>query len=226
MALQAEQVDVTELEHVGIRPAVRQMARLASINLYGSVLVDEWPLLVGVALEANRILGGGSAHLFGACCAVHVVAIAALDQSFIHPVMERHIKLSFLLKVAAVAQLWLGLDEQEIRSFGMVRRMAGDATNAILLMFRVEGIHVLRAADMAVEAAGVDLLRGSGLKLENLRFVATAVDVGLAGSVASFATVPLGTLLGIQRSDEVGRVFIALEKTLGRHILMARLAGF
>ena len=78
MTLQAQQVDVAKLQHVGIWPAVRQMAGLASIDLYGLVFENKRPLLVGVALEADRILRGGTTHLFGADRTVHVMAIAAL----------------------------------------------------------------------------------------------------------------------------------------------------
>ena len=79
VALQAKQVDVAELQHVGIRSTVSQMARLASLDLYRGVLVDKRPLLVRVALKADRILGGRSSHLFRFHRAVHIVAIAALD---------------------------------------------------------------------------------------------------------------------------------------------------
>src|SRR5277367_7947 len=55
VALQTEQVHAAELQHVGIWSAVRQMARLAAFNLDGRMLEHERPLLVGVALEADRV---------------------------------------------------------------------------------------------------------------------------------------------------------------------------
>ena len=100
MALQAEQVHIAEFQHVGIWSTVRQMARLASIDLYGSVLVHKRSLLVRVTLEADRILRGGSPHLLRLHRTVHVMAIAALHQPFIHPMMERHVELGFLLEMA------------------------------------------------------------------------------------------------------------------------------
>ena len=100
MALQAEQVDVAQFHHVGIWSAVRQMARLASIGLYRLVLENKRTLLVRVALEADRILRGRSPHLVGLYRSVYVVAIAALDQPFVHSMMEGHVELSFLLEVA------------------------------------------------------------------------------------------------------------------------------
>ena len=100
MTLQAEQVHVAQFQHVGIWSPVCQMARLAPVHFYRRVFEHKRPLLVRVALEADRILCRGSPHLFGFHCAVDVVAIAALDQPFIHPMMERHIELRFLLEMA------------------------------------------------------------------------------------------------------------------------------
>ena len=89
--------------------------------LIGGVFVYERPLLVGVALEADGILRGGSPHLLGPHRAVHVVAIAALDQPLIHAMMEGHIELGLLLEMAAVAKLGLRLREQK---FGRLPRDA------------------------------------------------------------------------------------------------------
>jgi len=48
-----------------------------------------------VALGADRILIGGRLHVVRVEGAVRVVAVAALDQAFVHPVMERHGKRGF-----------------------------------------------------------------------------------------------------------------------------------
>ena len=58
VALQAQQIDVAELQHVGIRSAVRQVARLATIDLDRRMLEDKRALLINVAFEADRILRG------------------------------------------------------------------------------------------------------------------------------------------------------------------------
>ena len=149
MALQAEQVDVAQFQHMGIGSTVRQMARLASIDLHRLVFENKRTLLVRMALEADRILRGGSPHLVWFHRAMDIVAIAALDQPFVYPMMERHVELCFLLEVAPIAKLGLRLNEQKIRFFTVVRRMAGNATDAIFGMLRVNGVHVLRAAGVA-----------------------------------------------------------------------------
>ena len=158
MALQAEQVDVAELQHVGIWSAVRQMARLASIDLYGRMFVNKRSLLVRVALEADRILRGGSPHLLGFDRAVHVVAIAALDQPFIHPMMEGHVELRLFAADGTRSKVRAVLLPAKNPFFRVVRRMAGNATDVILRMLGVDGVHVLRAAGVAGQAALVDFL--------------------------------------------------------------------
>jgi hypothetical protein len=51
------------------------------------MLVDERPLLVYVALVANGISTGQGAHLAHSSSAVWVMAVAALDEAFVDPVV-------------------------------------------------------------------------------------------------------------------------------------------
>ncbi len=77
MALQAEQIDVAHSQHVHIRASMGNMAGCAALDLYWLVLEHVWPLLVGVAGEANGILSGGSAHLLWPNGSVRIMAIGA-----------------------------------------------------------------------------------------------------------------------------------------------------
>ena len=86
---------------------MRQMAGLTSVDLHRLVFENKRSLLVRVAFEADRILRGRSPHLVGLYRSVHVVAIAALDQSFVHAMVERHVELRFLLEMAPIAKLGL-----------------------------------------------------------------------------------------------------------------------
>ena len=149
MALQAEQIHVTELQHVRIGSAVDHVARFASIHFYRRVFEDKGSLLVRVAGEADRILRRRIANLLRPHCSVHVVTIAALDQSFIHAMTEGHGKLGFLIEMAAVAKRRLRLDQQKFLRFGVMGRMARNATDIIFGMFGVDGVHVLRATRVA-----------------------------------------------------------------------------
>jgi len=97
------------------------MAGLTSVDLHRLVFENKRSLLVRVALEADRILRGRSPHLVGLYRSMYVVAIAALDQPFVYPMMKWHVELRFLLEMAPVAKLGLGLYQQEIRVFTVVR---------------------------------------------------------------------------------------------------------
>ena|SRR5271163_479019 len=106
-----------------------------------------------------------------------------------------------------------------------MRRMAGDATHIIPRMFRGDGVHVLRAAGVTGEAARVDFFCGSGLELEDLRFVPAAIDVGLTWTVASLAALPLRALLAIEGGNKVAGSLEVFDKTLAGHVLVAGFAS-
>ena len=58
VALEAKQVQIALLQHVGVGRAVRHMTGLATVRLYSLVLEDERPLLVRMAREADSIPRG------------------------------------------------------------------------------------------------------------------------------------------------------------------------
>lgn len=109
MALQAEQIDVAYSQHVSIRSSMRQVTGRASFDFHRLMLEHKWPLLVGMAGEANRILGRRRAYLLRSDRSVHIVAVRALNQAFIHAMMKRHLELSLLLQMATVTKLGLRL---------------------------------------------------------------------------------------------------------------------
>jgi hypothetical protein len=189
VALQAKQVDVAQLQHVRIWTTVHQMAGLAAINFYRLMFEYKRSLLVRVARKANRILRGRSTHLMRPHRAVRIVAVGALDEAFIHSMVEGHIELSFLRQMARVAKFRLSLYQQEFSCFRMMRRMAGNAAHVILRMYRIDGVHVLRATGVAGHAAGVDLLGRVSLKHKNLGYVPAASDVRRSGSMATLASL-------------------------------------
>ena len=55
VARQAEQPDIAVLQHVGVGSAVRNVASRAAFRFHSGVLEHEWPLLIGMALEADHI---------------------------------------------------------------------------------------------------------------------------------------------------------------------------
>ena len=199
VALQAEQVDVAQFQHVRIWSAVHQMAGLATINLHRLMFEYKRSLLVRVAREANRILSGRSAHLMGPHGAVRIVAIGALDEAFIYSMVERHIELSSLRQMARVAKLGLSFYQQEFFCFRMMRRMAGNAADVVLRMHRIDGIHVFGATGVARQAAGVDILCRVILEDKNLGDIPATSDVGRSWPMTAFASLVRRAALRIER---------------------------
>ena len=111
VALQAQEINVANAQHVRVGTAVRDMTRLAALNLHRFVLKNERPLFVRVAGKTNLVLRRRCAHLLWPRCAMRIVAIRALHQPFVHAMMKGHLKLGLLLQVAAVAKLRLLFDQ-------------------------------------------------------------------------------------------------------------------
>ena len=68
---------------------MRSVAAAATFGFDRHVLKGEWALLIGMALEAHSVACSGAPHLPESRGAVDVVTVAALHQTFIHPVPER-----------------------------------------------------------------------------------------------------------------------------------------
>ena len=68
---------------------MRSVAGCTAFQLERTVLKDERPLLVGVALDAGRVDADGQLGLLLVESSVRIMAIAALHCSFEHFVMER-----------------------------------------------------------------------------------------------------------------------------------------
>ncbi len=204
VALQAEQVHVAHFQHVRIGAAMDDMARLASVRFYRRMLVNKRPMLVGMTLETNLILRGGQTNLLCQFRAVGIVAVAALNQAFVDPMMKRHGELRLLLKVARIAHLRLGLRQQELLGFGVMRGVARNTTDVVLLMNGVEGVHVFGRRGMTGQATVVNLLGGVLGENENLRFIPAASDVGRPWTMAAFATLVRRPPLGIERRSPHG----------------------
>lgn len=200
---------------------MRDMTGGATLNLHRFMLEDEGSLLVGVAGVADGVLGRRSPHLLGPNCAVHIVAIGALNQSFVHAMVKGHLKLGLLLQMAGVAKRGLIFYEKKFLRLRMVGRVAGDATDLVLIVNRVDGTHVLSAAPVACQTAGVDFFRRRIFEDKNLCFVATAGHMVRARSVTAFAALLRGAAFFILGGLPV-RCFLPGVINL----LVAGLAGF
>jgi len=65
---------------------------------------------------------------------MRIMAVVALDQPFIHSMMERTSELRPHVHVAAVAEFRRGFLQEEFRGFRVVRRMTIEAGYATLQM--------------------------------------------------------------------------------------------
>ena len=134
MARKAQQVHVADFQQMRIRRAVRCMARLATFNFYRLMLEHKWPAFFRVTGEAHRVLRRGGPYLLGLNRAMRIVAVIARNQAFVHPMMEGHRELRFLLGVARIAEFRLFFHQQEIRIFAVVGRMAVQAAHVVLVV--------------------------------------------------------------------------------------------
>ena len=103
----------------------------ATFRLYRNMLIDERPLLVGMALCANRVAAGECSRLPKGCGAVGVVAIAAPKESFVNPVVIRLGKVSLGGSMASVAEIGLSSHQQERRFLRVMRGVAIQAANIV-----------------------------------------------------------------------------------------------
>jgi hypothetical protein len=140
----------------------------APFNFHRRVLEDEWSLLIDMAGETDGILGRRRSHLVRPNGAVDVVAVHALHQAFIHAMVKWHLELGLLLQMAGVTKVRLRFRQEKLFRPRMMRRVAGDTADVILAVDRVDCVHVLHAARMARQTAGVDFFRGSILEQDIL----------------------------------------------------------
>lgn len=85
------------------------------------VLINEWPLLVGMALVTDFVCPRGQAQLVLIKTTMRIMAIVALNQPFVYSVMKRASELCTDVQVTSVAKLGRSIFQQKLRFLGMVR---------------------------------------------------------------------------------------------------------
>jgi hypothetical protein len=111
---------------------MRRVARkTALIGFHRSVLENERPHGVRMALRANRKLTGGSPHLMTGLGAVRIVAVAALDESDVNAMPVRPGEFRLLRGMAAEAQGSLRFYQEKIDLGGIVGTVTGGTADAI-----------------------------------------------------------------------------------------------
>jgi hypothetical protein len=76
------------------------MTGSAAFDLYRSMFVNEWPLLVRMTPNARSIRSDGKFRLFRFKSSVRVVTVTAPHRPFEHFVMERFCELRFCFGMA------------------------------------------------------------------------------------------------------------------------------
>lgn len=195
---------------------MRRVATRATFLFHRDVLECERAHCFAMTVGANGKLAGCGSQLPTHETAVWIMAVAALDQPNIDTMSVRAIEFRFLLCVAPITKQRLLILEQVVGLGGMVGRMAGEASDSVLEVNRATEIDVLQTAFMTLEAA-LACLRGRQLREANdLRRVATALNVRRSRAVAVFAS-----MFPCLQQCEMRCPF----KVLGIDLVMAALAG-
>lgn len=190
MTLDAHVVDVSAAEESLVVGAMRRMAGGAAFRPDRQVLEGERSTFLRMALVADLVLGRVQPYLLGTTI-VYVVAIAALDEAFVDAVVEGTVEVHPSVVVAAVAQFRRFRLQQKVLLLRVMGRVARNTGHIVLEVIGTQEIRVSVA--MAAEASLTDLRRGRGLEDEDLRLVATPLDVRRSRAVAGFAAMPLLT---------------------------------
>jgi hypothetical protein len=187
----------------------------AALSLYRHVFIDERPLFVGMAFEANLVSIGKRPDLAQGGRAMNIVAVAALNQAFVDSVVIGLAKVSLGSRVAAVAKCGLRLNQQVLLFFGVVRGMAVQTTYVVAGVCRSREMALFMFFAMATQAASTGVLPRQPLEADDFGDVATALYMLRSGAVTGFAAVPI-----VQGGLKVRRGFEALFV----QIFVARLA--
>jgi hypothetical protein len=157
------------------------------------MFIDERPARLGVALGADRVLVGRGLQVVGSEGAVHVVAIAARDQAFVHLVVERHTERRLSVGVALEAERRLRDLQQMIFFLALMSAVAANAADVRPGVGRAVKVRV--RVRVTGQALGVNLFGRVLRGIEYLGYVAAPGNVVRAGSVAAFATLVRGLLI-------------------------------
>src|SRR4029077_10583311 len=159
---------------------------------------------------------------------MRIVAIGALNEAFVHAVVERNFKLRPHLKMAGVTKLRLALHEQELLDGGMMGRMAIDATDLVACMLRATCVHMCGVFCVAIEAALIHFLGCRLIEAEDFCGAGGISGMGGAPSMAGFAAVTGNVVFLEEGYLPVGRFFPGVEDFLmtGLACVGAGVGGF
>jgi len=103
MALVAQLVDIRNIQQPRVLRAVWRVAGNATVRLDWRMLEHKGPTRLRMALGADCVLIGGGFDVVVAEGSMRIMAVTALHQAFIHPVMKGHVELWLHVGVALEA---------------------------------------------------------------------------------------------------------------------------
>src|SRR5580700_152516 len=193
MALVAERGDGRHGQQAGVLGTVRSVASQTPLGLDRHVFIYERPARLGVALGADRVLVDCGLHVVGSEGAVHVMAIAARDQAFVHLVMERHIERRLSVGVALEAERRLRSLQQLFFFLALMNAVAANTAELRLGVGRAVKVRV--RSRVTGQALGVNLFGRVLRGIEYFARVATTGDVLGAGAMTALTTLVRGLLI-------------------------------
>src|ERR1700739_2684311 len=107
MTLQGQQVHLAYSEIARGSGTVGRVTTAAALSFHWYMLINERALLIGMALDATRVPGRHRPHLPERRGAVDVVAIAALDETFVYSMVKRLREVGLGGRMASVAKFGL-----------------------------------------------------------------------------------------------------------------------
>jgi len=192
VALVAQRIDARHIQHPGILRPMRIVAAHASFSLDGRMFVHKGSAHLRVAFRADQIRIVSRSEVAFFKRAVHIVAVAALDETFVHLVMKRHIEGGLRIRVALEAERRLRRLKQLLLVLALVNAVASRAADPGLGVRRALEVGV--RARVAGEAGRVYLLGRALAGIEYLGGIAGVFDVRFARTVAvlaRYAIVPV-----------------------------------
>ncbi len=103
----------------------------AALSLHRYMFKNERTLLVGMALHTDRVPTRHGPHLSECGRAMNVVAVTALDEAFVHPMVIRLREVGLRGRMTSVAEAGLCSNEEMLRFFSVMRRVAVQAPNIV-----------------------------------------------------------------------------------------------
>jgi len=182
---------------------------------------DEWPLLIGVALQADGICSPRCfPHVREIESTMLVVTACAAHSPFGDAVMKRPRKLLLDFTVASVTKVRGLFDQQILDAHRLVRRVAITARDLVHAVLRLTKVVPLFPSFVTGETASIRFARWSPLEPVNLRRVASTINMFLARPVTSFAAFLCFSVLRARDCHEMSGLGEAVVK-----VFMAHLAG-